>query len=75
MADKAKIIQDLSGLFEKTHRFKNLDELSYHQEDGQEFVLAVFKDGRTDMLCVTDERPEQMVENVFIWLIAREKLE
>ncbi len=75
MADKVKIIQELSWLFEKTHRFKNLDELSYHQEDGQEFVLAAFKDGRTDMLCVTDERPEQMVENVFIWLIAREKLE
>lgn len=56
MANKAKIIQELSLIFKKTHRFKNLDELSYHQEDGQEFVLAEFKDGRTHRLCVSNGR-------------------
>lgn len=75
MADKAKIIQELSLIFKKTHRFKNLDELSYHQEDGQEFVLAEFKDGRTHRLCVSNESPEKMVESVLVWLVSYELTE
>lgn len=75
MADKAKTIQELAGIFRATHKFKNLEDLTYRQEDGQEFVLAEFKDGRTHRLCVSNESPEKMVESVLVWLVSYELTE
>jgi hypothetical protein len=69
MEDKARVIYELSQMLKATSRFKNLEDLTYHREDGQEFVLVAFKDGRTDMLCVSGETPEQMLKHVLKWLL------
>lgn len=52
MEDKAKIARNFAQVLRMTRNYKDLRDLTYHQKDDEEFVLAEFANGHTKTINV-----------------------
>jgi len=65
MEDKKEICKSLCETLKKTREYDDLTEIAYKKrEDGEEFIMAIFRDGYKIAACVTADSGAAMIRDI-----------